>query len=233
MTNYQQLYKLQDSFFASLGDLLEGFYLTGGTCLSRFYLHHRYSDDLDFFISGVSDFNERLQRIYHKLKELFEIDESLTLQADTYTRFWIIEPISMKIDFVNEIPGNWCACNDYNKIKIDGPANILANKLGTIVSREEPKDVFDIVSIAENYSFNWIEAYKQAIKKQIMNETDIALILSSFQIKLLENCSWLNEPVDLSDLRKKLDAIINDFILGKENSLGLGKTPLTEAQVIA
>ena len=36
------------SFFQKgLGE--RGFYLTGGTALAEFYLHHRYSDDLDFF----------------------------------------------------------------------------------------------------------------------------------------------------------------------------------------
>jgi len=29
------------------------FYLTGGTTLSRVYLHHRYSDDLEFFVNDV------------------------------------------------------------------------------------------------------------------------------------------------------------------------------------
>jgi predicted nucleotidyltransferase component of viral defense system len=232
MIDYQKLYSLQDRVFDTLEDLLEGFYLTGGTCLSRFYLHHRFSDDLDFFISQTPDFSPKLQRIYHKLKEFFRIDESLTLEADSYTRIWITDPIPMKIDFVNEIPDHWVECNAYKNIKIDTPANILANKLGTIVSREEPKDVFDIVSIAVNYSYNWIEVYKQAIKKQIMNETDIAMFLNSFDVKLLENSTWLKDNINLSDFREKLNIIINDFILGKDNSLGLDKTSITAAEVI-
>lgn len=28
---------------------LSGFYLSGGTALACYYLHHRFSDDLDFF----------------------------------------------------------------------------------------------------------------------------------------------------------------------------------------
>ncbi|MBW7858763.1 MAG: nucleotidyl transferase AbiEii/AbiGii toxin family protein [Leptonema sp. (in: Bacteria)] len=31
-----------------VSDLKLPFFLTGGTALSRFYLNHRYSDDLDF-----------------------------------------------------------------------------------------------------------------------------------------------------------------------------------------
>ena len=41
----------QELFLDRLGesDLAEIFYLTGGTALSAFYLHHRESEDLDFF----------------------------------------------------------------------------------------------------------------------------------------------------------------------------------------
>ncbi|MDD4310358.1 MAG: nucleotidyl transferase AbiEii/AbiGii toxin family protein, partial [Candidatus Cloacimonetes bacterium] len=52
-TDYQLLYKLQDRAIAELKEVLDGFYLTGGTALDRFYLHHRYSEDLDFFINAA------------------------------------------------------------------------------------------------------------------------------------------------------------------------------------
>lgn len=35
--------------------LRENYYLTGGTALSEFYLHHRYSDDMDFFTEKEID----------------------------------------------------------------------------------------------------------------------------------------------------------------------------------
>ncbi len=47
--DYAALYRLQDEVLAELVTLGTGFYLGGGTALSRFYLQHRYSDDLDFF----------------------------------------------------------------------------------------------------------------------------------------------------------------------------------------
>jgi hypothetical protein len=36
----------------------------------------------------------------------------------------------------------------------DTPVNILSNKLTAIVSRDEPKDIFDIIHLSLNYSFN-------------------------------------------------------------------------------
>lgn len=45
-----RLYPLQDGLLEQVPT--DRLYLTGGTCLSRFYYHHRYSDDLDFFYDG-------------------------------------------------------------------------------------------------------------------------------------------------------------------------------------
>ncbi|WP_413884945.1 nucleotidyl transferase AbiEii/AbiGii toxin family protein [Candidatus Desulfatibia sp.] len=35
-----------------ISDTNTPFYLTGGTVLSRCYFHHRYSEDLDFFVNS-------------------------------------------------------------------------------------------------------------------------------------------------------------------------------------
>lgn len=53
--DYKQLYALQDKVLEVVFSVENIFYLTGGTCLSRFYKEKRYSDDLDFF-SEVVDF---------------------------------------------------------------------------------------------------------------------------------------------------------------------------------
>jgi len=44
-----KLYPFQDEILNWINSLDVGFYLSGGTALSRCFLKHRYSDDLDFF----------------------------------------------------------------------------------------------------------------------------------------------------------------------------------------
>ena len=46
---YKELYALQDQVLNAVFAAESEFYLTGGTCLCRFYQAKRYSDDLDFF----------------------------------------------------------------------------------------------------------------------------------------------------------------------------------------
>jgi len=48
--DWNALYRLQDRVLMHLKRADHGFYLTGGTALSRGYYRHRYSDDLDFFV---------------------------------------------------------------------------------------------------------------------------------------------------------------------------------------
>ncbi|MDP3115384.1 MAG: nucleotidyl transferase AbiEii/AbiGii toxin family protein [Candidatus Cloacimonadaceae bacterium] len=228
-TDYQALYRLQDQAIAVLSDVLGGFYLTGGTALDRFYLHHRYSDDLDFFINAADDFKDRVNKIFRKLKSSFVLDESLTLEAETYTRFYIAGLPKLKIEVVNDVPERWGASNKAMGIDIDNPANILSNKLGCIMSRDEPKDVFDIIVLAETYSFNWKDVYTQAISKQITNETDIAMRLNSFPVHWLEDVPWIKKAFNPKDISAKLNKIADDLLFARDNSLGLNKPKIENA----
>ena len=69
------LYPMQDSVLAQMNS--EKFYLTGGTCLSRFYYHHRFSDDLDFFFQGgqndLSEVEVEFARIISSISPLGRI----------------------------------------------------------------------------------------------------------------------------------------------------------------
>ena len=57
ITNYKELYKLQDKVLDVVFSAENIFYLTGGTCLSRFYKEKRYSDDFEL------DFNTIIHKI--------------------------------------------------------------------------------------------------------------------------------------------------------------------------
>lgn len=136
----------------------------------------------------------------------------------------------MKLEFVNDTGEHWEPVLFYNEIPLDNPGNILANKLGAMLNRDEAKDVFDIVSIAESYSFTWSTIYQQAVKKQLMNEPDILMRLTTFPVEWLPEQRWLKYPVDLPAFKEKLERISDDFLLAKENSLGAGKIRIEEAK---
>jgi predicted nucleotidyltransferase component of viral defense system len=72
---YKELYLIQDVVFKSVESY--DFYLTGGTALSRFYLNHRYPDDLDFFVHQGKDFLADVREIIAKLKPHFNLETRL------------------------------------------------------------------------------------------------------------------------------------------------------------
>ena len=114
----------------------------------------------------------------------------------------------------------------------DTPINILSNKLTAIVGRDEPKDIFDIIHLSLNYSFNWLDIFSHTKQKAVINELDVEQRIVSFPVEWLENVNWLNTPLDIKITRKMLVQIANDFLLGKSNSLGIGRKPIETAKPI-
>ena len=221
--NWKSLYELQDNILHIIKNELGPFYLTGGTALSRYYLNHRYSEDLDFFCHEEEEFSMAVEDVVRSLVNSGMLDDQIVQRMRSYVRMFVGTVSKLKIEFVyEEIAG----IGDYNAldgIKIDNPKNILANKICCIVGRDEPKDVFDIVSIAKSYSFNWADILRAAKRKHILNEAEVALRLKEFPVQLLNNINWAISEINTRDFGEKLNQIIRDILLGGDNSLGEAK----------
>jgi predicted nucleotidyltransferase component of viral defense system len=95
------LYPIQDEIFALLQS--NKFYLTGGTCLSRFYFHHRYSDDLDFFFLGhihsKEDFEIEFTIIIQRIRKRFKTE--ITINGEYFKRVIVFEnDHELKLEFI-------------------------------------------------------------------------------------------------------------------------------------
>jgi len=161
---------------------------------------------------------------------LFPIDPALAVWSERFVRLWVGKESRLKLEFVNDVGFRWGENLFAGKIALDNPANILANKLTAVVTREEPKDVFDIVTLSQTYSFDWQEVFRMAFEKQLMDASDAAMRLSTFPVEWMRGLSWLMQPVNEPDLKKDLDTLADDLLFGRMNSLGAGKTPLTEGK---
>jgi hypothetical protein len=163
----------------------------------------------------------------NKITDKFTVNIQQSVFADDYTRFFITEDeLFLKIEFVNDVsyyPGEPI---NYKFGKIDTPINILSNKLTALIGRDEPKDIFDIIHLSLNFSFNWLNIFEYAKQKAVINELDVEQRLVSFPVEWLESVNWLNKPVNIDKTRKILNQIADDFLLGKTNSLGIKQTPI-------
>lgn len=231
--DYKKLYQLQDKFLIFWKTLNLPFYLTGGTALGRFYLNHRYSEDLDFFVNDDENFSKNIEQFTEKVEKIFTVDKVKTIKYETFARFVITEnTTSLKIDFVNDVPYRTGNPRNIYFGKIDTPFNILSNKISTIINRDEPKDIFDIIHIALNYNFNWKTVFFEAKEKNIINEIDVEQRINTFPVELFDNVNWFTQKTDYSVLKKHLKTIADDFITGSDNSLSETNINIEDAKPI-
>jgi len=229
--DYRKLYRAQDYLLGLMKKLDTPFYLTGGTALGRFYLNHRYSLDLDFFVNANDRFTEYIQLINRVMKKNVGIDYEKSLVGEEFARFIVKTEELLKVEFVNDIKFRYgIPCNSRYGL-IDNVRNILSNKIGAIVSREEAKAICDIYFIAMNYRFNWAELIAETKEKIVINELDIAQKINEFPVELLDNVDWIISKPDLDEWRKKLTKISDDILLGKDNSFGVEKVNISKANI--
>ena len=214
------LYPLQDKILEIVGKLPVGFYLTGGTALSRAYLHHRHSDDLDFFVNNVPDFKLQVNILIRALGDVgYPID--ISAADEGFARIFVFDgDCSLKIDFVNDVPfrkGAPIATPLF--VRTDNLNNILSNKV-TALGRYSAKDVADIVYICESLKFNWEIIVNDASEKDLwVNPVNIAEVLEQFPVEKLIEINWITDPPSNEWFNSRKNQIIIDILDGNENSL--------------
>lgn len=205
--DYQKLYLLQDEVLKVVFETEQEFYLTGGTCLSRFYVEKRYSDDLDFFTNQSSRYSFAVKNIKHALQSNFEL--SVEVESKDFTRFKIDG--LLQIDFVNDIAFRYkeVIVNEDNYI-LDNIENIFSNKITAVIGRDNPKDVFDIYLIWKNYEINWIEILRSAHQKAGFSDEELIVRLKSFPKELLQDIKIIDETF-LDDFSTEFKIIIDEI----------------------
>jgi hypothetical protein len=195
------------------------FYLTGGTALGRHYLHHRYSDDLDLFVNQAADFRDQVKKALESLRLGGVMFEAGTA-ADTFVRILAREgTLTLRIDFVNDVAFRYGDLQEANFYpRIDHWRNILSNKLCAL-SRREPKDMVDILLIAQSFPFPWREIFNEARQKDLWVEPlEIARLIEEFSVDLLAAVKW-EQSVDPAAWTAALKTLHSDIFHGRSNSL--------------
>jgi len=187
--NYNKLYSLQDKVMKLIFSEEHEFYLTGGTCLSRFYQEKRYSDDLDFFTNNSTRFGFAVKNIKTKLLENFSL--TTEVESKDFIRFEIDG--LLQLDFVNDrVPRYKDVIVLNNGYIIDNIENILSNKITAIIGRDNPKDIFDIYLICKFYEFDWQEILEASRSKAFFNHDDLIVRLKSFPHSLLKSINIID-----------------------------------------
>ncbi len=208
--DYHRLYHLQDEVLDIVFQVENEFYLTGGTCLSRFYQEKRYSDDLDFFTNCSARFSFAVKNIKIALQKKYKIN--IEVESKDFVRFRIDE--LLQVDFVNDICaryGNVIVLD--NGYAIDNIENILSNKLTAVIGRDNAKDIFDIYLISSFYSFSWETILGSAHEKAGFDDNELIIRLKSFPKKLLSDIKSIDKSF-LDDFDREFPIIIDEINQG-------------------
>lgn len=206
------IYPLQDKVMAALDGAGTRFYLTGGTVLSRCYFHHRYSDDLDFFVNDDGQFGQYMISVYSALKRA-GIALELTIDEIRFKR--IVADQVLKIEFVNDVPfylGEPQQIPKFPFAAIDNLQNILANKITALRDRTEIKYLVDIREIALQTRPDWKMIFSAADSKSAgIFPPEIAEKMENFDLASLERINWITKPNPLL-FTKDIQRIIADIL---------------------
>ncbi len=208
-----RLYPFQDEIIRLLMAVDTEFYLTGGTALSRGYLHHRFSDDLDYFINDDDRFSLWADRIIDSLTRSSKFQIDVLQREARYVRISTVrEGIDLKVEMVNDVPSRVGEPVLHPVLgRLDTSENILANKVTAVLDRAAPKDLADIWGLCCVQRLSLEEAISGAQGKAAgVFAADLARVLCSVTYSDWELVRWIDPPEadryikDLVDLGNNL-----------------------------
>lgn len=208
----KRLYPLQDRVLNLIDGAGTPFYLTGGTALSRFYLNHRYSDDLDLFQNDSTTFQEDLEKLLNSLGKKFDVN--VALRSEKFLRLGVSRgDVQFNMEFVNDVPFHLGEIKTFSVFsRVDNVYNILSNKVTAIMTREEIKDIVDVVSIAKTYPVDWKEIFQSAESKSAgVFPPGVAQKIGEYDLSNLSFIKWVKE-VDTQEFAKDRDVLVRQII---------------------
>ncbi len=182
--DYRMLYRIQDRVLKIVSSADTHFYLTGGTCLNRFYFEKRHSADLDFFSNESNLFREDVRM----LLDVFNANDSkyeVLVDARDFVR--LLMSSVLKVDVVNDRVYRFGRnIRTPDGLILDNTLNIAANKICAVLGRDEPKDVFDLYTLFCHAGLDWDNVLAVSRRKCAFETEVLEYRLRSFPIHLVD-----------------------------------------------
>jgi len=195
--------RLQRDVLEAFFEQEERFFVTGGAALAGYYLGHRKTHDLDLFTveDVLEDGIATLRKVAHDLGSSIESVRT----APEFQRFLVTRGSeSVVVDLVLERVPQLADKMRFGRVRVDPPEEILANKLCTLLSRSELRDLVDVRAL-EQAGYSIEEALEPASRKDGgLTAAQLAWVLS--EVRIGDDA----EPpgVSAKELRKYLDDLV-------------------------
>ena len=184
------------------------FFLTGGSARGMFYLDHRRSYDLDLFTDKDVEAKEAQSLALQVASEIGAKCEAVRTAPD-FHRFRITrgEERELMDVVVDRAPQLDSEKETFGDVRVDTLREIIANKLTTLISRTELKDLVDLYFL-DREGHDITAAVSDAQKKDGgWDPAVVAMLLGGLDID--ESPDWMIKDIAPADLR----AFANDLRL--------------------
>lgn len=140
----------QQKVLSALADektITDAFILSGGTALAKYYLHHRYSEDLDFFTEQEFD-PQAISVLLKRLQKTLGID-SFTFESSFNRNLFFLHVSDdvIKIEFTYFPFPAIETGTTFKALRIDSLLDIAVNKVFTIYQKPRARDFIDLYYI--------------------------------------------------------------------------------------
>lgn len=197
--------RFQQEVLAAFFARQAGFFLTGGGALAGYYLDHRSTQDLDLFTVGGS-LDEAEANLAAVARELGAGLEAVQTAPDFRRRLLRRESESVIVDLVLDRAAQIDSeKRRFGGVVVDSPEEIRANKLCTLLSRSELRDLADLRALeAAGYAVD-AQALRDAAKKDGgLTPAQLAWVLNDFRISSDAPAIGGATPAALSDYKAEL-----------------------------
>ena len=195
-------------------NLNKKFYLSGGTALAEFYLHHRLSEDLDFFTQDELDL-EQLKKFINSVAKKTKLTEVEYQHGFGLYTFFLKDKeknLKHKIDFGQYSFAPIEQLRSYEGILIESLFDIAVNKAHTIAFRPRLRDFIDLYFITQqNPDWSFEDLLKRSFEKFEM---------SADALQVGQNLLEVEKQIDMPIMIKKINLNkVKEFFLNEAKDL--------------
>jgi hypothetical protein len=196
-------------FFAT--DTGQHFFLTGGTALAAFHLHHRVSVDLDLFTTDDLALREG-EVLVPQLAADLGWQVARARRTEHYCEF-LLEPgegQAVKVDLVRDVGPQYGEHIRVANVIVDSMENIGANKLTAILGRTEPKDFVDLYFVL--HAGHDLEDLLEKAKTKDLGLERFFLAGAMLQVRQFQQLPDTTPPLALAELRSFIMSLADSLL---------------------
>lgn len=178
--------------------LKQNFYFTGGTALSAVYLHHRLSEDLDFFSQEKFD-TLPIENLMTEWAQKYKF--KIISKEEEVVRIFLLQfkdKEKLKVDFGYYPYKRLRSGKIIDSVRVDSLFDIAVNKLQTIHQRNNAKDFVDLYFLLKQFTvWDLIEG----VRVKFRMEVDPYTIASAYlKAEKFETLPEMLIPLNLEEL---------------------------------